>query len=478
MPAFEYFVVFAEMRTGSNFLETNLNTFDGIRCLGEAFNPHFVGYPDAENVLGITEKQRDADPHALLDAVQNSDGLNGFRYFNDHDPRVLSRILNDPTCAKIILTRNPVESYVSWKIAQQTGQWKLTNVKHAKTEKITFDAPEFVDHLQHLQDFQIKLMASLQRTGQTAFYIDYEDLRDVDVMNGLARFLGSGSQIEQLDDKLKKQNPAPLSSKVSNFEDMEASLARLDLFNLSRTPNFEPRRGPMVPRYVAAAESPLLFMPIKSGPSDAVMQAMAQLDGVTQAGLQTGLNQKQMRLWMRAQPGFRSFTVLRHPLARAHAAFCELFLNPQAGGFADIRKALKTQQGIKLPNRQLIPETDEDYTLTAHQDAFAGFLRFLKSNLNAQTAQRIDPAWASQISLIQGMCEFGPPDAILREESLTAEFADLVRQAGLSKTPKIAPVTDPYRERLAKIYSGDLERLARDAYPRDYLVFGFGDWTA
>ena len=31
---FKSFVVFAEMRTGSNFLESNLNAFDGITCHG------------------------------------------------------------------------------------------------------------------------------------------------------------------------------------------------------------------------------------------------------------------------------------------------------------------------------------------------------------------------------------------------------------------------------------------------------------
>ena len=50
---FDSFVVFAEMRTGSNFLEANLNAIDGLSCLGEVFNPHFIGYPNAEDVLGI-----------------------------------------------------------------------------------------------------------------------------------------------------------------------------------------------------------------------------------------------------------------------------------------------------------------------------------------------------------------------------------------------------------------------------------------
>ncbi len=474
MGQFKYFVVFAEMRTGSNFLETNLNSFDGIDCLGEAFNPHFIGFPNSKEVVGVTQPQRERDPHVLVDAIAGADGLNGFRYFNDHDPRILNRILNDPECAKIILTRNPVDSFVSWKIAAATGQWKLTNVKNAKSGKITFDPIEFELHLQKLQDFQLHLMGALQKTGQTAFYVDYEDLRDVEVMNGIARFLGSQSQIEQLDDKLKKQNPASLSSKVSNFDEMAASLAAMDRFNLSRTPNFEPRRGPMVPRYIATKNAGLLFMPIQSGPTQAVQNVLAQIDDVPVDGIETGFNQKQLRQWMRTNTGHKSFTVLRHPVARAHAAFCELFLDPDLSGFSDIRRALKSNHGVNLPNRPVSPETDTEYTMIAHQAAFLGFLKFLKSNLNAQTSQRVDPAWASQISLVQGMCEFGPPDAILREDELQSGLSNVAGQSGI----EIAKVTDPNAARLAQIYSKDIETHTRDAYPRDYLIFGFDDWSA
>ena len=31
-------------------------------------------------------------------------------------------------------------------------------------------------------------------------------------------------------------------------------------------------------------------------------------------------------------------------------------------------------------------------------------------------------------------------------------------------------------DRLAEIYDDEIEQLARDAYQRDYLVFGFSDW--
>jgi|GEM_PF-6077903 hypothetical protein len=63
---FHSFVVFAEMRTGSNFLEANLNAFAGIKCHGEAFNPHFIGYPNTTQILGVDQAARDMEPGALL----------------------------------------------------------------------------------------------------------------------------------------------------------------------------------------------------------------------------------------------------------------------------------------------------------------------------------------------------------------------------------------------------------------------------
>ncbi|MBZ0123234.1 MAG: nodulation protein NodH, partial [Roseovarius sp.] len=211
---FDFFVVFADMRTGSNFLEANLNAFEGIHCHGEAFNPYFIGYPNKTELLGITQPERETDPVRLIRAIrERGPGMGGFRFFNDHDPRALAICLDDPRCAKIVLTRNPAESYVSWKIAQATGQWKLTNVKRRRDSRIRFDAAEFETHVAGLQGFQERILHRLQVTGQTAFYLAYEDLQDVAVMNGLAAFLGSDERLEKLDGSLKKQNPSPLSEK-------------------------------------------------------------------------------------------------------------------------------------------------------------------------------------------------------------------------------------------------------------------------
>ena len=162
---FRGFVILGAMRTGSNLLEETLSTAGGITCHGEVFNPHFVGGPRREAVLGVDKKRRDADPVALLEQVFASGGLNGFRYFADHDPRVLDAVLRDKSIAKVILTRNPVDSYVSWKIAQKTGQWKLTRVDRRKSATIRFDPAEYRAFDGARRDFHTWLRSALMVRG-------------------------------------------------------------------------------------------------------------------------------------------------------------------------------------------------------------------------------------------------------------------------------------------------------------------------
>ncbi len=472
---FDCFVVFAEMRTGSNFLEANLNAFEGITCHGEAFNPHFIGYPTSEDILGITRDERDRHPDRLLGQIRRATphGIGGFRYFHDHDPRVLEPLLTDPKVAKIVLTRNPVDSYVSWKIAQATGQWKLTNVKKRKDAQARFDGREFEAHLSALQDFQVLIMNTLQRTAQTAFYVAYEDLQDVTVMNGLARWLGTRVQLDSLNTALKRQNPEPPEEKVSNFPEMERALARLDRFNLSRTPNFEPRRGPVVPGYVAAAHTPLLYMPIRSGPEQAVRRWMCALDGVEDGQLVTDFSQSSLRAWKRERPGHRSFTVIRHPLARAHEAFCTRILTTKKGSFLGIRKTLRRAHNLPIPEE----EPGAGYDVNAHREAFTAFLAWVKANLQGQTAVRVDGHWATQAQCIQGMAEFTLPDMIVREDEMASYLPALALQVGHPAPGDPVPLPNAAPFSLAEIYDDQIESLAREAYQRDYVMFGFDDWA-
>lgn len=468
---FDYFVVFAEMRTGSNFLEANLNAFEGVKCYGEAFNPHFIAYPNYTELLGLDQAARDADPFALLNAVRNDpEHLAGFRFFNDHDPRVLDEILNDPRCGKIILTRNPLDSFVSWKIAQATGQWKLTDVRKRRDSKVQFDGGEFAHHVAQLQAFQVQLMNGLQKSGQTAFYVAYEDLQDIEVMNGLAKFLGVDARLDSLDGKLKRQNPSPISEKVSNIHDVSAALATLDRFNLNRTPNFEPRRGAAVPTYMATRGAGLLFMPIQGGPTAAVQDWLAEVAGGADRVME-GLNQRQLRDWKSQHLPHRSFTVLRHPLERAHEVFCTRILSDGPGSYHKIRRTLRNR--FELP----IPETMEgaSYSKDDHGKGFHAFLTWLQANLNGQTAIRQDGHWVTQASVLEGFGSFQAPDYVLREDELTAVLPKLAQDVGGKKLAFTDRQADlPFD--LADIYDADIEKRAQATYARDYEAFGFKSW--
>jgi LPS sulfotransferase NodH len=471
---FDLFIIFAGMRTGSNFLETNLNAVGGIRCYGEAFNPHFIGYPKRGDILGITQTDRDRSPMRLIEAIRNQDdALGGFRYFHDHDPRILDEVLDDPRCAKISLTRNPIDSYVSTKIARTTGQWKLTKQGARKSDRAMFDADEFAAHLDEIRMFRRLVTGRLQRTGQTAFHVDYEDLRDVRVINGVARYLGVPGRLDTLDATMKVQNPAPLSEKVENFAEMEAALAALDPFDLGRSMGHERQLGPRVRHYVAAQTIPLLFLPIDGGPTDEVTAWLSAIKTEQMGAIETGMNQRDLRAWKRNRPGHRSFTVLRHPVARAHRLFCDRILSRGPDSLPQLRRTLVRHHGLPVPEDGI----DGDWDVAKHRVAFARFLEFLKLNLRTQTAVRVHPGWASQSVALQGLAEFASPDFVLRECGLGRDLPDIARRLDVVDPPPYRPASPTHPIALEAIYDDEIEGLARAAYQRDYVTFGFGRWS-
>ncbi|MCU0800539.1 MAG: nodulation protein NodH [Rhodobacteraceae bacterium] len=464
MGRFHSFVVFAEMRTGSNFLEANLNAIPGVLCHGEAFNPYFIGGENKQELLGVDMAAREANPRSLLQAMrQQTKGLSGFRYFHDHDPRVFDMVVDDEACAKVILTRNQLESYISWKIAMESDQWWLANTKHLKTVRPAFDLDEFRQRIDTLQAFQARLLNRLQVTGQTPFYIDYDDVLDLRVLNGLAAFLDVPGRLEALDFKFKKQNPEPLIDKVANPEEMQAGLARLDWFGLTHTPNFEPRRQAAVPQYVASATAPLLFMPVKCAP-DQRLRKWLQAFGDTE----TGFDRQGLRNWKATHPGLRSFTVLRHPLARAHAAFSDFIAKEW---MPELRPYLKRVHKYQLPPKGEGYATADDY-----RAGLLVFLELVKHILAGRTELKLPLHCATQGAVLQGFAQIQTPDIVLREDRLAEGLVFLTAEVGVT-CPPLPPNPEKPKFALADIYGPDLEAAAREAYWRDYTAFGFADWA-
>ncbi|MFN3275215.1 MAG: hypothetical protein ACK41U_11125 [Paracoccus sp. (in: a-proteobacteria)] len=458
---FRSFVIFAEMRTGSNLLEATLNAVKGVTCFGEAFNPYMMGWPDKDELQGITRDQREAEPLQLYRKLMDRPGhLPGFRYFHDHDPRVFDTIIDDRTCAKVVLTRNPLDSYVSTRLAWETNQWKLNETETPIPAATTYDGTEFRDMTTAVERFQRRVLHRLQVSGQAAFWLGYEDLRDADVMTGLIHWLGRTdiARVEPARDQVP-QNPRELAEKVRNFDEMQADLRQLDPFMLRRVPNFEPRRGPSVPGFVAVeAGQGLLHMPVKGGPAG-VLDWMGRLGTP-----QTGFTQTTLRQWKRKHPGHRSFTVLRHPLFRAWTAFGQLLTDATP----DTRQLMRDVHRVALPHDADLPGLGQDRKL----ELFAAFLDFLRRNLNAQTTLPTHPAWASQSEVVAGFARFVPPDMILREDRLAQDLPALTDAAGIrnAKPQHLEPEQMP-----GFLRDKPLLQAAKQAYLRDYIAFGFAD---
>jgi len=452
-PRFTSFVILGAMRTGSNLLEKSLAAMPGVTVFGEAFNPDFPGFPDRSDLLGMDLAARDAAPLALFDRIRAAPGLTGFRYFPGHDQRVLSAILDDPACAKIVLSRNPLESYVSLKIARHTGQWLLTKPTDRRETRVNFDPDEFAGHLEGLASFYGAVGRGLRERGQTAFALEYHDLTLAASLSGLARHLGlAGDMVPSA--AIVQQNPGPVADKLLNPEAAQVALAAVAADLVGRGGG-DPGRGPAVRTFHAArGGAPLLFLPIPGGPVQPVVDWM----GGICVGTDSGLGQADLREWMRARPHHRRFTVVRHPLVRAQAAFEAAMLGDEKAGLRDrILKLRKVRPA--LYDRRDEPE--------GRRALFLAFLDFLRDCLNGQTPMRPEPAWIAQGACIAGFAEFAPPDRVIREDEMAAELPTLARSMGASVDliPETAPVD-------AIADDEELNRTARRIYPRDYLLFG------
>ena len=178
-----------------------------------------------------------------------------------------------------------------------------------------------------------------------------------------------------------------------------------------------------------------------------------------------GFEQKFLRQWKRKHPGHLSFTVLRHPLLRAHAAFRRKIVRGEA---PDLRRIL-----INGFLAELQPPGEPFATVEAERAAFLIFLNYCRLATGGQTGARVDPSLASQTALVQGFAGFQPLDHLLREDRLAEGIAHLAAGAGVA-APVATP--DPVEEALLSIWDESLESAAAEAYARDYMGFGFTRW--
>jgi hypothetical protein len=282
--------------------------------------------------------------------------------------------------------------------------------------------------------------------------------------------LGATKKLPDAAPKIIRQNPKTLEEKVSNYAEMITDLARADYLELAILQNYESKRGPAVPSYLVALGVPLLFAPIKCGPTKRVQEWLTGLSGET-AELQTDFTQKSLRQWKRKAGNHRSFSVVSHPVTRLFRAYATHFTATGAQAYSGIRETLRDYYGINFPIADS-PEFDQP---SNHRLAFGAFARFVGSNLAGQTSIRVDAAWASQHEILRGFSQFTAPDHILREPSLAQGLSFLAGEVGIS-ADNLPPESEFSNVTLDDIYDDEIEALVRSAYQRDYMVFGFARW--
>ena len=121
-----------------------------------------------------------------------------------------------------------------------------------------------------------------------------------------------------------------------------------------------------------------------------------------------------------------------------------------------IRRVAANQHGVNLDGP---PRT-----------AFRTFLNFLKAVLNGQSALRARSDWVPQSDLLAETGQILLPQKLIREQDAQSELDRLVK----SNSPAFEL---PSRHELNAIVDEDIENLCAKIYRRDYLTFGFSQWT-
>ncbi|MGB1212279.1 MAG: sulfotransferase family 2 domain-containing protein [Pikeienuella sp.] len=470
-PDHKYFAIFGAMRTGSNLLEYTLDSYRGLTGVGELFNDAFVGKPNGDPYLGVSLAERNRDPLGFLaDVIEAEKGVPGFRIFPGHDAQAMDHAARDPACAKIILRRSPVDSFISLQIAKKTGQWMLKKEENRRLVKVHFDIAAFEDYRDELAAHYAALRRKMHLAGQVPFEISYEDLRDVDVINGLARFIGAKEQLKAAPQKIQRQNPPAWEDKVSNADELRSYIGVAPAKTVFDT---APPRFVATEKLVASRGFSLIYAPVPGAGAEAIRSFIREAEtqaGVSGKPLANGLNEAHIA--RRRRRGGFAFSFIRHPALRALDVFQRRFVATGEGTFPSILEVLIQRYGA--PDAAKMFEDRAAFGV-----GFDAFIAFIADNLAGRTSVREDPSWASQVALLAAFAREAPVDFTGRCERAVEDITYVLSRLGVDDphgalarktadelTVTAGEVITPARERrLLEIYAEDYARLGYSPLP-------------
>ena len=230
------FLLVGMMRSGSNFLERQLNLLPDVRCHGELFNTAFVGFSHEasgrpEGYKREDTAARNADEEGFIAKVDQACDrrIIGLRLFLDHSAHMTARLLHDPNVAKIVLSRNLLEAYISLETARETGVWLTTESAKAPPKPVKVEINKLVTFALRQSLYYNDVQTVLHQTGQRSLQVDYNEIKDLAKLNEIARFIGSGHQFDTVSEPIRKQNPGSLEERILDFPKLLEELKRRQL---------------------------------------------------------------------------------------------------------------------------------------------------------------------------------------------------------------------------------------------------------
>lgn len=473
-----YFAIHGTMRTGSNLLEKSLAGLADVVCYGEAFNPGFVGGPRKTRLAGRTVAERDADPFGFLAALRADAGrrIPGFRIFDGHAPAIAEHTLADPDCARIVLTRDPLEAWVSLQIARETGQWMLRDPRRRRSAMIRFEPGAFCAWRKRIAGHYEWLDETMARAGTTALRIDYADLSDPATLAAAARHIGSTGALPETA-PIVRQNPERLDQKVENYAELCAWLGRVPD---PPAPPTRPGAGDvLLSRHLPLAHASMgcptltpalaLMQRLEAAATGARIIAPARLAAAPAEHFRAGLERCALA---REAAERHVFALVRHPAERLHG----LFLEAGLGVDGPARRALTARTG-PLPDLRAM-HRGAPFPEALHRAAFDAYLDMVAEAVDGHGPLADDPARLSQTDLLDAYRATLRVDTVGRLERFPQLAATLAAVAGQPPLPPgqaagLALVGSVERLPLARILDRAIAKRARVLHGRDHAVFGY-----
>jgi hypothetical protein len=176
--------------------------------------------------------------------------------------------------------------------------------------------------------------------------------------------------------------------------------------------------------------------------------------------LVTGMTQKDLRKWMRSQPGFASFSVLCHPMTR-------LIRGLSRPAATRDRRAAETRDVLSEPLQRAVGQDGNRRTTD-----FWLSPEFLKGHLKGQTSLRIPADWATQAALLQAAAQVALPQRIDQGTEAEASLHRLAEPLGVDAPDR--GLDDGGAGHWPDILrNADLQKAVFDAYRKDFVQFGF-----